>query len=248
MTLQETTQQEMQGPLPFVQGWEWVKEGFRFFSASPLAWILCTIIMMALLLVLSFLPLVSILVYLVSPVLYGGLMIGCRAIDSGAPLEIRHLFAGFRENTQTLATIGGLQLLGMIVVAVVVGGIGFTMIGQTTPDVAALNVNPAMMIVMLLGVALTLPIAMAVWFAPALVALDGIGALAAMKMSFRACLLNLLAFTGYSLVLLLLMLLVAATFGIGFVVVIPVVIASVYASYRDIFRSDDLSESGPIRS
>jgi hypothetical protein len=205
--------------------------------------------MMTALLALSFLPLISILVYLVSPIFYGGLMIGCRAIDSGAPLEIRHLFAGFRENTQALAMIGGLQLLGMLAIAVVVGGIGFAMMGQQTSlDVAALNLSPAMMIVMLLGVALTLPIAMAIWFAPALVALDRIGALAAMKMSFRACLLNLLAFTSYSLVLLLLMVLVAATFGLGFVVVIPVVIASVYASYLDIFPTAEQPENESVRN
>ena len=248
MTQQEAPRQEIRGPLAFARGWDWAKEGFRFFSASPLAWILCTIIMMAILLVLSFLPLVSVLVYLVSPIFYGGLMIGCRAIDSGAPLEVRHLFAGFRENTQALATIGGLQLLGMIVVAVVVGGIGLAMMGPENLELTSLSLSPTMMIAMLIGVTLTLPIAMAVWFAPALVALDGFGAVAAMKMSFRACLLNLLAFTSYSLVLLLLMVLVAATFGLGFVVAIPVVIASVYASYRDIFPAAGQSGNEPVRN
>jgi uncharacterized membrane protein len=230
----DTHDREPRGSLPFGRGWAWTREGFRFFSASPLTWILCTIVMMASLLLLSFLPFISILVYLVSPIFYGGLMIGCRAIDSGSPLEIHHLFSGFRYRTLELASIGGLQLLGMIAIALLVAGIAYVAMGDTGLDMVEAGLSPIMIIAVLLAVGLMLPLAMAVWFAPAFVVLDEESALQAMKLSFSACMLNLLPLTCYSIVLLLMTLLVALTFGLGFLVVVPVLVGSVYAAYCDI--------------
>jgi uncharacterized membrane protein len=248
MLSNEIRHRDIQGPLPFGRGWEWTKQGFRFFAVSPLAWILCTIIMMTALMVLSFLPLVSILVYLVSPVFYGGLMVGCRTIESGSPLEVRHLFAGFHDKTTELISIGGLQLIGMLAIALVVGGIGYATMDRAGFDIVATGLSPAVLILTLIAAAMTLPLAMAVWFAPAIVMLDGTSALEAMKMSFRACMLNLLALTSYSLILLLLMLFAAMTFGLGFLVVIPVVVASIYAAYGDIFQAHAANEADPLRN
>ncbi|MEN6587182.1 MAG: BPSS1780 family membrane protein, partial [Sulfuricella sp.] len=92
---------------------------------------------------------------------------------------------------------------------------------------------------MVMGVvvmALLLPLLMAYWFAPALVLFDGLPAKQAMKLSFAACLRNVLPFTLYGVVGLVLFVLGSIPLGLGLLAVIPVLFAtSIYTAYRDIF-------------
>ena len=83
--------------------------------------------------------------------------------------------------------------------------------------------------------ALAIPVAMAYWFAPALVALNGLGPVAAMKTSFLGCLKNILPFLLYGLVAMLAGLLAVIPLGLGWFVLGPVLAASMYAAYRDIY-------------
>ena len=98
---------------------------------------------------------------------------------------------------------------------------------------------------------------MATWFAPALIVLHDVAPGAALKASFFACLRNWIPFLVYSVVLLVLGIavaiplllgymayvaaslvsaIVAAILGLlGLLVLIPVMAASVYTAYRDIF-------------
>ena len=56
-----------------------------------------------------------------------------------------------------------------------------------------------------------------------------------MGQSFRACLKNIVPFLLYGIVFFFLFVLAAIPLGLGFLVVIPVLIASIYTSYRDVF-------------
>jgi uncharacterized membrane protein len=87
----------------------------------------------------------------------------------------------------------------------------------------------------LLITALTIPVNMALWFAPALVLLRDQPASGALLQSFRACLKNLIPFLLYGFILFVLALLASIPAGLGWLVLGPVVIGSTYAAYRDIF-------------
>ena len=76
---------------------------------------------------------------------------------------------------------------------------------------------------------------MALWFAPALVLLAGLKPVAALRASFTACLKNWLVLSVYGLLLGLLLLFGLLTIGLGLLVVLPLLAASLYFSYRDIF-------------
>ena len=78
---------------------------------------------------------------------------------------------------------------------------------------------------------------MATWFAPALIVLHELAPIAALKASFYACLRNWIPFLIYGLAMLVLGILAAIPVGLGFLVLIPVLVASVYTAYRDIFRA-----------
>jgi uncharacterized membrane protein len=93
----------------------------------------------------------------------------------------------------------------------------------------------SMLIAMLLVAALSVPLYMATWFAPVLIVLEDLSASAALKASFFACLSNWLPFLVYSIVLLVLGVVAAIPAGLGYLILVPVLIASVYTAYRDIF-------------
>ena len=81
----------------------------------------------------------------------------------------------------------------------------------------------------------SLPVYMALWFAAPLVLFDGVAPGAALKASFSACLKNVIAFTLYAIVLVVLFIVATIPFGLGLIVVVPVALISVYTAYREIF-------------
>jgi uncharacterized membrane protein len=167
-------------------------------------------------------------------------MLGCKALGEGGELEIGHLFAGFKDKFGTLAAVGAIYLVASIVVALVVGlvtGAGvFALLrgGDPTAGQAAGAVM-GMLLAMLVMMALMIPVAMAIWFAPALVVLNGRGAVDAMKESFAGCLKNIVPFLLYGVVLFIASIIAAIPLGLGYLVLGPVMAGSIYAAYRDIY-------------
>ena len=102
--------------------------------------------------------------------------------------------------------------------------------------------NPALLTFLVFGYWLTLiflnlvPLAMAVWFAPALVVFRNVAPLEAMKASFFACLKNIVPFLVYGVILFVLCIVAMIPFGLGMLVMMPVMMGSVYASYVEIFE------------
>jgi uncharacterized membrane protein len=76
---------------------------------------------------------------------------------------------------------------------------------------------------------------MAYWFAPALIAMEGMSALSAMKLSFLGCLRNILPFLLYGVLALVMFFIGAIPVGLGLLVVMPVMTASMYTAFRDIY-------------
>ncbi len=85
---------------------------------------------------------------------------------------------------------------------------------------------------------LMIPLLMAYWFAPALVIMHGMGAVAAMKASFGACLRNFIPFLIYGIVMMVLVVVAMIPFGLGLLVWIPLSFTSTYAAYRDMFTEE----------
>ena len=232
-------------------GWRWIADGFRYFGRAPLIWIIIMLIFFAIMVVLSMIPIVSLLANLLSPVFMGGILLGCRALDQGRPLQVGHLFEGFRRNTGSLAAVGALYLLGSIailllggVIMMLTGGgdlFAFMQAGQpgAMPDEAMAGMATGVLLAALVVLALYVPLLMALWFAPALVVFHDLGAVAAMKTSLAGCWRNVLPFLLYGLVGLVLIVLGAIPFGLGLLVVMPALLASVYVAYKDIFLGED---------
>ncbi len=235
--------------LPAGRGLGWIQEGFGYFKASPLIWIVNIIIMIALMMLLALIPILGGLASnILSPIFMGGLMLGCAALDQNKPLTVNHLFAGFQKDAGNLALIGLLYLVGMIVIMLIAGllmmmfgGAGqFTELAAMGPDAApspeqmqALGLTGGLAVLVALGLAI--PLAMAYYFAPALVVRHNLGAVEAMKLSFKGCLRNIIPFLVYGIVALILAIIATIPFALGWLILAPVLTGAVYAGYKDIF-------------
>ena len=144
---------------------------------------------------------------LLFPIFGAGLMLGCKAQDQGGTLELAHLFAGFKHRTGDLVLVGVFNLVGWVLiafaVAAVVGGGVFMGIMRGGLPGAGISIL-SMLIALLLVTGLSVPLYMAIWFAPALIVLNEVAPVAALKASFFACLNNWMPFLIYSVVLLVL--------------------------------------------
>jgi uncharacterized membrane protein len=231
--------------VPIGRGLDWISEGFALFRLNPLIWIINLVIFLSIVMLLSLLPLIgAVAALLLQPVLVGGMLLGCRALDRGEELRIEHLFDGFRQNTRPLAMVGVFSSMayfavGLVVFMVVGGALGLSALGGLADEPGLAMGGAALGFVLsgLIGMALSVPIAMATWFAPALVVFDNRQALDAMQASFSACWRNMLPFLLYGIVAMLLGVLAAIPFGLGVLVLVPTLIASIYTGYRDIFEA-----------
>ena len=236
------------------RGWRWLVEGFGLFRKNPAMWIALTIALALMWVVSLVIPVLGPLLFnLMSPLLFAGLMIGCRALENGEPLEVAHLFAGFKQQAAPLVTVGGVYLVGTVVVMGIVlviagGSVPPSGLPKTGMDMEALRAAArSMALAFAVGAAVYLPLLMLIWFAPLLVVFNGLAPVAAMKLSFAACARNMLPFMVYSAAILLLWLVLSLPAVLGaiggllvialLVASIPVLICSIYASYKDIFAA-----------
>lgn len=225
--------------VPVANAWAWIVSGFDLFKANPAMWIILFVIYLAIIVPISLIPVIgSLLSTLLAPVFAAGLMWGCKALTLRQDLEINHLFAGFKQNTAQLIAVGGIYMASLLVIAVMVvltldkDTLGVLMKGGTvSPEQAS-----AMMLPLLIAMIFIMPILMAYWFAPVLVGLNNLTAVEAMKLSFMACLKNMLPFLLYGLIFMVLLVIALIPFGIGLLVVIPVMMTSLYTSYADVFN------------
>jgi hypothetical protein len=244
------------------RGWQWLIEGFSLFGKSPAKWIALTIALALLWAVSLIIPVLGPLLFnLLSPLLFAGLMIGCRALENGESLEFAHLFAAFRQQAVPLVTVGGVYLVGTIIVVgivlVIAGGSPLpAVLPKPGADIETLRAAArSMALAFAVGAAVYLPLLMLIWFAPLLVVFDGLAPVAAMRLSFAACVRNMLPFLVYSAAIVMLWLVLSLPAALGaiggllvialLVASIPVLICSIYASYQDIFPNRNLSANSP---
>ncbi|HQR05152.1 MAG: hypothetical protein JSR19_09290 [Proteobacteria bacterium] len=232
--------------LPAERGTAWLSEGWALFRAEPGLWIGMTVLFLLIQILLGMVPFLgSFATALLTPVLIGGLMAGCAAQSSGTPLRFDTLFAGFRQRTGDLLMLGLLQLAAVGAILVLAAVVVFATGSGAILSHGALMREGMGMLFALAGVLfaglvvllLFIPLTMAMWFAAPLVILGGRTPVAAFRQSFDACLVNWLPFLIYGLVVFVLVLIAAIPFGLGFLVLLPVLLTSTYAAYRDIFSA-----------
>jgi uncharacterized membrane protein len=234
-------------------GWQWLVQGLVLFRKDPAHWLMLIALLFIGSRVLLAVPYLGLLVVLITPNFLAGLTHGAQALEQGKPLRLGYLASGFLKNAGHLVTLGGVSLLGhflMLVAMTTVAGAALSDVVQTMSTgaitqetVAAMRVAaPRLLLSVCMGLAIAVPVMLAVWFAPMLVFFDDVKPGPAMLMSLWACLRNLMPMLVYAIALmgpLLVMMQIGVALtrqpDMGIWLLAPVLVPSLYASYRDLF-------------
>jgi hypothetical protein len=234
--------------LPPGAGVSFWSEAWRIFGASPGGWIVILVVYVLISIGLAIIPVVGNLAHLVlTPVFIGGVMLGCHALARGEPLSVGHLFEGFKGGRFGPLIVLGLMLLAIGIVFGIVMFFGCLMAfgmsglsalaGETDPLRMISAMGTGFLLLLLIALAIGLLIAMAFWFAPALVVLNGEEPLPALQKSFAACWTNFVPFLIYGLISFALAIVASIPFGLGWLVLAPMIAGSCYAGWRQIFSA-----------
>lgn len=230
--------------VPAGQGLKWLGTGWKYFIQNPLGWIALTLISGVMWIALSIIPVVNLLTGIIFPILIGGMMIACDNQRRTGSLAIGDLFAGFQQKLGPLALLGlissGLMLASMIPLLAVFGlSFAGTLLGSAH-GAPSLGMHPIDMLLpgILLVIAISCVAWSLLWFAPALVTLQNQSPLEALKNSFFGCWRNPLAGLLYGIGAFIVLILGMIPLFLGLLIAMPILIASIYASYRDIFLKD----------
>lgn len=240
--------------LPARHGLFWLLAGVRLFRRNPPLLTALTLGYIFLIIAINLVPLVGpFLLPLALPALVVVIANGCRAIERGWSADGGALSRGLREHRTALIQLGGLHLLGSLLVLAV----SMLIEGGQNSLVEGGSLNEEEMVgAMFRLLVIATPAIMAFWFAPLLTAWDNVPPLKSVFFSFIAFLRNWRAFAIYGLTVAILaialpgLLLVGAgalskplmqvlslALRIALVfVVAPVLTASVYLSYREVFH------------
>jgi hypothetical protein len=191
-------------------------------------------------------------------------MQAARNLDRGIPIGLQTLFGGLKENPRTLVGLGALNLAcTMLIIGLSSmlddGNLFKYMMANSKAERALLEEADFSMSV-LFAMLLMTPLMMAYWFAPVLAAWHRLPLGKSLFFSFIACWINWRAFLAFGAAMLLLaglipgvlmgvlLLLLPGAPGLVMAVVMvpmaliiaPVIFASFYASYRDIFGISEI--------
>ncbi len=248
-------------------GWQWVKRGMRTFLRQPLAMSGLFFMFMALVSVLSIVPVLGTAVAAaLVPAATLGLMAATREAEQGRfpmPSLLLTAFRGGAERTRRMLLLGGLYALALLAVMTVAalfasaGGAAPAPLPEGAADVTPEAVGAAMGRPGLwLTLLLYLPVMMAFWHAPPLVFWHGVPPAKSLFFSLVACWSNkgalLLFLVGWVVVFMLTGLFlgilgsIVGGPGVMQIVVYPIVLfmasmfhTSLWFTFRDSFRFDD---------
>ena len=249
--------------LPARRGVGWLFEGFGIYRKKP--WLLSLLvsgywILMGLILSVPWLG--QIVAPLLVPAFSVSLMNACRLVAQDEALPPLLLFSGFKRNVRLLLQLGVTYILLCLfligIISLFDGGTLFRLFVEgERPGREAMEGNQLMFLVWL--IVFFVPVMIAYWFSPMLVAWNGLPVGKSLFFSVVACLRNWRAFIVYvvsvyffaTVLLVAVNVLLATLFagageaGVGMLlmltlmVVFPAAYASFYVSYCDVFVTID---------
>lgn len=224
----------------------WIAEGWQLFAAAPAMWVVALLITIGVQILLGFIPVLgSLASLLLGPAFAVGVMAFAHGISFGGKADLGLLFAGFKDRLSALVVLALLYFVAMLAIMAIGGVLFFVLIGSAafahtgTPDqmmsaILAVGFFKFLLFVILV-LALFALLLSAYLYAPALVFFANQSAKEAMSESFMACWRNWLPLLVMGLIAIAMVIVGALPFGLGLLLVLPVLMAANYASFKDMF-------------
>jgi hypothetical protein len=218
----------------------WVVRGWQLFVKNPGMWIFLTFIGLVVDVILALFPLRllgSLALAVITPALFSGLLYGAAELDNGRSLNVEDLFRGL---TDPVKRIPLLKLGVVTVVAAIPGSIGLLMFkgGMFLTLIGSLIVA-----------ALSVAVAVALIYACPLVMFAGMDPVEAVRNSIDTCRKNIVPIAVFGGMFLFAAVVAAIPLWLGFLVLLPVTVCAVYASYKDLYsQPEPISQVEPVQS
>ena len=222
------------------RGVAWLGGGWRHFRGAPLVWMGLSAGWMLITLALVLVPLVGgVAANLLQPIFFASFALAARKQLDGEAPEMGDLFLGFRRPLRPLVNLGAILLMLEIGIFFLMSLLGLPGAGEgeeivTVVDYVRLLQGKEWILVV--GLVLTAIVKGALWFAPALLAFHEMSTAHAVRWSIYAALSSLGAMFAYGIALTVVFVAGALPWGLGLIVVIPVMLASTYTGYADVFE------------
>lgn len=229
------------------RGPAWLAGGWRHFRGAPMVWMGLSAGWMLITLALVLVPVVGgVAANLLQPVFFASFALAARKQLAGEAPEMGDLFIGFRRPLRPLVNLGAILLVAEIAIFFLMSLLGLPGVGGEGDEVATVTDYVRALQgkewILLVGLALTALVKGALWFAPALLAFHEISTAHAIRWSLYAALSNLGAMMAYGVALTAVFVAGALPWGLGLLVAIPVMVASTYTGYADVFGEPDPPE------
>jgi uncharacterized membrane protein len=237
--------------VPASQAFRWLGSGWSLFVGQPIQWALMALAVFILMAIVStvLVPL-PIIGPMAAPVLFvlltGGMLSGAARQTRGEALRFDHLFDGFRTHGGSLALVGvlfsiPLVLMLLVVQLALVGGLLAGVLGAVLGSALSslLSAATAFVSVLVTGLGVSvlfyLLMILTLVCAPALIIYRGLPPLEAMGASLKASLRNLGAVLLFGLLMYVLFVVSLIPAGLGVVIFIPVSVGAMRQAYLDMF-------------
>jgi uncharacterized membrane protein len=224
------------------RGASWMGGGWDLFRRRPGIWSGFALGWIAITLGLFLVPLVGgVIANILQPIFFASFAVAARKQLAGERIEMGDFFAGFQRNARALANIGALLLIAGMAIFALMGVLGLPMAagsGSAMPDFTDYfqQLEADDWLIIILGFTLLAALKGALWFAPALLAFHDLTTMHAIRWSVYAALSNIGAVFAYGAVLVIVFFVAIIPWGLGLALAIPVMLASTYIGYADVFE------------
>lgn len=212
-------------------GASWIGEAWQIFMARPLLWLGASFLFWAILMTAGAIPILGNILFIM---LLVGMSYMAYLIQENQAIEIGDLFIAFRERAGSLVWLFFAQLLFLSILIIP----SMLLIFAALTNFQGGNIDNPTTINLLLSIlifSLVLCACGAVtWFSHLLVFFNEEPSFSAMKLSIKMVFKNLLPFTLYGVIISIIWILSILTFGLGFLVALPLTVISAYVAYRKI--------------
>ncbi len=222
------------------RGPAWLAGGWGHFRRAPMVWMGLSAGWMLITLALVLVPLVGgVVANLLQPVFFASFAIAARKQLAGEAPEMGDLFLGFRRPLRPLVNLGAILLVAEIAIFFLMSLMGLPGVGDGEEIVTLVDYARALQgkeWILVAGVVLTAIVKGTLWFAPALLAFHELSTTHAIRWSLYAALSNVGAMLAYGIALTVVFVAGALPWGLGLMIAIPVMVASTYTGYADVFE------------